>query len=106
MQLAWGLDMTGPTPVQMRPAPDEGAGAGAVALDRLRVGADGTWRTLTGPSARLGRLGFVSGADGWHVFDDGLDGGLYVGGTNVRHVLFDHPGTFTLHVGSPNGHPV
>jgi ABC-type multidrug transport system ATPase subunit len=98
--------MTGPTPAQMRPAPDEGAEAGAVALDRLRVGADGTWRTLTGPSARLGRLGFVSGADGWHVFDEGLDGGLYVGGTNVRHVLFDHPGTFTLHVGSPNGHPV
>ncbi len=98
--------MTGPSPAPMRPAPDEGGGAGAVALDRLRVGADGTWRTLTGPSARLGRLGFVSGADGWHVFDEGLDGGLYVGGTSVRHVLFDHPGTFTLHVGSPDGHPV
>jgi len=98
--------MTGPSPAHTRPAPDEGAGSGAVALDRLRVGADGTWRTLTGPSARLGRLGFVSGADGWHVFDEGLDGGLYVGGTSVRHVLFDHPGTFTLHVGSPDGHPV
>jgi ABC-type multidrug transport system ATPase subunit len=97
--------MTGPSPAQMRPAPDEG-GAGAVALDRLRVGASGTWRTLTGPSARLGRLGFVSGADGWHVFDEGLTGGLYVGGTSVRHVLFDHPGTFTLHVGAPDGHPV
>ena len=77
-----------------------------MALDRLRVGANGTWRTLTGPSARLGRLGFVSGADGWHVFDEGLTGGLYVGGTSVRHVLFDHPGTFTLHVGSPDGHTV
>jgi ABC-type multidrug transport system ATPase subunit len=98
--------MTGPSPAQMRSASDQGAGAGAVALDRLRVGTNGTWRTLTGPSARLGRLGFVSGADGWHVFDEGLTGGLYVGGTSVRHVLFDHPGTFTLHVGSPEGHAV
>jgi len=98
--------MTGSSHAPMRPAPDEGAGTSAVALDRLRVGADGTWRTLTGPSARLGRLGFVSGADGWHVFDEGLDGGLYVGGTSVRHVLFDHPGMFTLHVGGPDGHTV
>jgi ABC-type multidrug transport system ATPase subunit len=101
-----GLDMTGPSPAHVRPGPDEGAGAGGVALDRLRVGANGAWRTLTGPSARLGRLGFVSGADGWHVFDEGLTGGLYVGGTSVRHVLFDHPGTFTLHVGGPDGHTV
>ena len=98
--------MTGPSPAPAKPAPDEGAGAGAVALDRLRVCTQGTWRTLAGPSGRLGRLGFVSGADGWHVFDEGLVGGLYVGGTSVRHVLFDHPGTFTLHVGGPEGHPV
>lgn len=106
--------MTGPPPVPTRPTPDDppqaggspSAGPGAVALDRLRVGANGTWRTLTGPSARLGRLGFVSGADGWHVFDEGLTGGLYVGGTSVRHVLFDHPGTFTLNVGGPDGHSV
>ena len=106
--------MTGPPPAQKRPASDgppqaggtHGAGPGAVALDRLRVGASGTWRTLTGPSACLGRLGFVSGADGWHVFDEGLTGGLYVGGSSVRHVLFDHPGTYTLHVGSPDGHTV
>jgi len=98
--------MTGPSPAPRTPAPAEGAGPGAVALDRLRVGANGAWRTLTGPSARLGRLGFVSGADGWHVFDEGLTGGLYVGGTSVRHVLFDHPGTFTLQVGGPDGHAV
>jgi ABC-type multidrug transport system ATPase subunit len=98
--------MTGLSPAHPQPAPEEGAGAGVVALDRLRVSADGTWRTLTGPSARLGRLGFVSGADGWHVFDEGLVGGMYVGGSSVRHVLFDHPGVYTLHVGGPDGHPV
>jgi ABC-type multidrug transport system ATPase subunit len=77
-----------------------------VALDEVRISTNGTWRTLSGPSARLGRLGFVSGADGWHVFDEGLTGGLYVGGSGVRHLLLDHPGRFTLHVGGPDGHRV
>ena len=108
------MDMTGISPAHPRPAPGDppragatsGDEAGLIALDRLRVGVDGAWRTLTGPSARLGRLGFVSGADGWHVFDEGLAGGLYVGGSSVHHVLFNHPGTFILHVGGQEGHPV
>jgi ABC-type multidrug transport system ATPase subunit len=91
---------------QLSPPPDEGGRAGVVALDRLLVRANGTCHELTGPSSRLGRLGFVSGADGWHVFDEGLTGGLYIGGSGVRHLLLDHPGTFTLHVGGPDGHRV
>ncbi|MFL6088886.1 MAG: ATP-binding cassette domain-containing protein [Aeromicrobium sp.] len=91
---------------QTRPTPDEGDGARSVALDQVCVRANGIERKLAGPSARLGRLGFVSGADGWHVFDEGLVGGMYVGGSSVRHVLYDHPGTFTLQIGGPDGHPV
>lgn len=98
--------MSALSPADLRPTPDEGVRAGPVALDQLRIRTQGTWRELTGPSARLGRLGFVSGADGWHVFDEGLTGGLYVGGSSVRHVLFDHPGTFTLHVGGPDAHQI
>jgi ABC-type multidrug transport system ATPase subunit len=77
-----------------------------VALDRLRVHVGDTVRDLTGPSTRLGRLGFVSGADGWHLFDEGLAGGLFRNGIPVRHVLFDRVGTFTVHVGRADGHPL
>ncbi|HUP99471.1 MAG TPA: ATP-binding cassette domain-containing protein [Aeromicrobium sp.] len=98
--------MTGLSPAHTQPPPDEGGEAPSAALDRLRVWANGTCRDLTGPSARLGRLGFVSGADGWHVFDEGLVGGMYVGGSSVRHLLFDRAGRYTLRIGGPEGHVV
>jgi hypothetical protein len=60
------------------------------ARERIRVCVAGTCRELDGPSARFGRLGFVSGADGWHLFDEGLTGGMFCDGQAVRHVLFDH----------------
>ncbi|HSI25808.1 MAG TPA: ATP-binding cassette domain-containing protein [Aeromicrobium sp.] len=74
--------------------------------ERIRVCVAGTCRELDGPSARFGRLGFVSGADGWHLFDEGLTGGMFCDGQAVRHVLFDHQGTFTVNVGAPDGHAV
>lgn len=76
------------------------------ARERVRVTVAGTSHDLEGPSARLGRLGFVAGADGWHLFDEGLAGGLFYGGNPVRHILFEREGEYTVHVGAPTGHPV
>jgi ABC-type multidrug transport system ATPase subunit len=94
------------SPAQTIPEPDDGPGTTPVALDRVLVHAGGDTHTLTGPSARLGRMGFVSGADGWHLFDEGLTGGLYRNGIWVRHILFDTVGEHMVHVGGPDGHPV
>lgn len=94
------------SPAPRRPEPDDGSRAVPVALDRVQVHAGGDTHLLTGPSARLGRLGFVSGADGWHLFDEGLTGGLYCNGIWVRHVLFDKVGSHVVHVGGADGHPV
>ena len=81
------------------PGRDQGL---SMALDRLLVRTQGTEHELAGPSARLGRLGFVSGADGWHLFDEGLIGGLFRNGVPVRHVLFDRVGTFTVQWKDPH----
>jgi ABC-type multidrug transport system ATPase subunit len=88
------------------PEPDHGVRAVRPALDRLIVHTDKGARELAGPSARLGRLGFVSGADGWHLFDEGLSGGLFCNGIPVRHLLFETVGRFIVHVGKADGHPV
>jgi ABC-type multidrug transport system ATPase subunit len=94
------------SPAQTSSAPDDGAPELLVDLDCVRVHVDGAARELMGPSARLGRLGFVSGADGWHLFDEGLAGGLFRNGIPVRHILFDRVGVFTVHVGGADGHPI
>jgi ABC-type multidrug transport system ATPase subunit len=94
------------SPAHESPPPDEGAGTAPVALDRLVIHAQNASRELAGPSARLGRLGFVSGADGWHLFDEGVAGGLFCNGIPVRHLLFETVGRFTVHAGGADGHPV
>jgi len=86
--------------------PDKAVGTAPVALDRLVIHAQDASRELAGPSARLGRLGFVSGADGWHLFDEGVAGGLFCNGIPVRHLLFETVGRFTVHAGGADGHPV
>jgi ABC-type multidrug transport system ATPase subunit len=61
---------------------------------------------LDGPSARYGRLGFVAGGDGWHLFDEGLTGGMFRDGVLVRHVLLEGDGPFHVNVGAADGHLV
>lgn len=98
--------MSPPSPAHSETAADQGHGTGLVALDRLIVHTSDTVHELDGPSARLGRLGFVAGVDGWHLFDEGLAGGLFRNGIAVRHLLFERVGRFTVHVGRADGHPV
>ena len=76
------------------------------ARERIRVCVEGTCREFDGPSGRFGRLGFVAGADGWHLFDEGLSGGMFRDGEPVRHVLLYPGGAVTVHVGAPDGHAV
>lgn len=76
------------------------------ARERIRVHVGGAMHELEGPSARFGRLGFVAGGDGWHLFDEGLTGGMFYGGQAVRHMLFENPGTYHFTIGGPAGHPV